>query len=124
LERISPLFAAVADSIGRFIGPKTSTSVLSPFAFCDGEVIKALLMEAGFPKVEIERLLVERRIGLATESIPKEIAGSPVRELVAKLDEPTEKALYPEIEEALRDFVEDEGIVVPQEAHLVRAIRQ
>ena len=81
-------------------------------------------MEAGFPKVEIERLLVERRICLATESIPKEIAGSPVRELVAKLDEPTEKALYSEIEEALRDFVEDEGIVVPQEAHLVRAIRQ
>jgi hypothetical protein len=81
-------------------------------------------MEAGFPKVEIERLLVERRIGLATESIPKEIAGSPVRELAAKLDEPTEKALYSEIEEALRDFVEDEGIVVPQEAHLVRAIRQ
>ena len=124
MERISPLFAAVADSIGRFIGPKTSTSVLSPFAFCDGEVIKALLMEAGFPKVEIERLLVERRICLATESIPKEIAGSPVRELAAKLDEPTEKALYSEIEEALRDFVEDEGTVVPQEAHLVRAIRR
>ncbi len=121
---ISPLFAAVADSIGRFIGPEASTSVLSPFAFRDGEVIKALLMEAGFPKVEIERLLVERRICLATESIPKEIAGSPVRELAAKLDEPTEKALYSEIEEALRDFVEDEGTVVPQEAHLVRAIRR
>ena len=53
---ISTLFAAVADSIGRFIGPKASTSVLSPFEFRDGEVIKALLMGAGFPKVEMSRL--------------------------------------------------------------------
>ncbi len=120
---ISPLFAAIADAVGGYIGPEASTSALSPFAFRDAEVIKALLTEAGFSKIEIENLVVERRIGPAKQSIPKEIAGAPVGALVAKLDESTEKALYRDIEEALRDFVQHDGIVVPQEAHLIRATR-
>ena len=81
-----------------------------------GDVLSASL-------IEIENLVVERRIGPAAESIPKEIASSSIAELVAKLDESTEKAFYRDIEETLRDFVQHDGIVVPQEAHLVRATR-
>lgn len=120
---ISPLMAAVADAAGQYISPEAATSALSPFAFRDIEVIKALVREAGFPEIEVENLEVERRIGAAAESIPKEIASLPVGELVAKLDESTEKALYGDIEEALKDFVQHDGIVVPQEAHLIRATR-
>lgn len=118
---ISPLFAAIADAAGQYIGPEASTSALSPFAYRDIEVIKGLVVDAGFVQINVEPLVVERRIGPAKEGIPKEIAGAPVGTLVAKLDEPKQKSLYEDIEEALRDFVEDGGIVVPQEAHLIRA---
>ena len=81
------------------------------------------MIEAGLPNNEIEELEVERRIGPADEAIPKEIAGAPVGSLVAKLDVSAEKALYGEIAEALLDFVQHDGIVVPQQAHLIRAIK-
>ena len=118
---ISPLFAAIADGAGRYIGCKASTSALSPFAFRDSAVIKALIVEAGFPKIEMENLVIQRRIGPAKESIPKEIAGAPVGAYVAALDEETQKALFDDLKDALRDFVKHDGIVFPQEAHPVRA---
>ena len=118
---ISPLFAAIADAVGRYVSDEASTSALSPYAFRDIAVIKALVLEAGFAGIQTENLVVERRIGPAKESIPNEIFGGSVGPFVAKLDESTQKALFDDIGEALRGFVEHDGIVVPQEAHLIRA---
>ena len=120
---VSPLFAAIAEACDRYIGPEASTSALSPFAYRDIKVIKALLLEAGFPEVKVDPLAVERRIGPAKEAIPKKIAGAPVGTLMAKLDGPTQKPLYDDIEEALSGYVVNGGIVVPQEAHLIQATK-
>ena len=40
---------------------------------------------------------------------------------VEKLDESTQKAMFDDVAEALQDYLEHDGIVVPQEAHLIRA---
>jgi len=69
---ISPLSAAIAEVTGRYIGP-ASASALSPLAFRDAKIIKALLIEAGLPNIAIEELGVERRIGPADEAILKRL---------------------------------------------------
>lgn len=109
---VSPLFAAIADA---------AKSALSPYAYRDGELIKALVTEAGFSAINMEILVVERRIGPPEESIPNEIFGGSVGPFVAKLDESTQKTLFDDVAEALHDYLEHDGIVVPQEAHLIRA---
>jgi len=118
---ISPLFAAIADAADRYIGAEAATSALAPYAFRDGEVINSLITEVGFSRVEMEILVVERRIGPPEKAIPNEIFGGTVGPFVSKLDESTQKALFADVAEALRDFVEHDGIIVPQEAHLIRA---
>ena len=118
---VSPLFAAIADAADRYINADAAKSALSPYAYRDGELIKALVTEAGFSAINMEILVVERRIGPPEESIPNEIFGGSVGPFVAKLDESTQKTLFDDVAEALQDYLEHDGIVVPQEAHLIRA---
>lgn len=119
---VSPLSAAIADATGRYVGDEASKSALSPFAFRDLEVIKGLLVDAGFAEVDTEILVLERRIGPPEESIPKAIASSPVGVFVGQLDDPSQEALFHDVSEALRDYLEHDGMVIPEETHLVRAI--
>ena len=118
---VSPLFAAIGDAAERYISTEAATSALSPFAFRDGEVIKALVTEAAFSMIEMEKIVIERRIGQPEESIPKEIFGSHMGPFVEKLDESTQKAMFDDVAEALQDYLEHDGIVWPEEAHLIRA---
>jgi len=118
---VSPLFAAIGDAAARYISEEASISALSGYAFRDLAVIKALVLEAGFLQIQTENVVVQRRIGPPEKSIPLEIAGNTVGAFVAKLDNQTREAMFAEIGDAVQDYLEPDGLVFPQEAHLIRA---
>ena len=118
---VSPLNAALADALTRYVSVAAAKSCLAPFAFRDYRVIKALMVEAGFQHIKMETLVVERRLGPAEESIPRTIAGTPYANDVAKLDREIQEGLIKEAGEALRQYRVDDGLAIPQETHLIRA---
>ena len=121
---VSPVNAAISDALARYVNDEAAQSALSPYAFRDAEVIKGLMIEAGIQGITMETLVVERLImGQGEESIPKMMAGTPYGVDFGKADEATQRAVVKDVVEALQGFQGDNGIVVPEETHLIRATR-
>ncbi len=120
---VSPLVTALADALRRYVSDEAAQSALAPNEFSDSEVIKALLAEAGFQAIRREILRFDRNIGPAQESIPKEMAGSPYWDAVMKLDRAAKDALVNDVGEALLEFQNISGFAIPQETHMIRAMK-
>ncbi len=120
---VSPVNAAISDALARYVNQEAAQSALSPYAFRDAEVIKGLMIEAGIQGITMETLVVERLMGQGEDSIPRMMEGTPYGVDFAKADEATQRAVVKDVVEALQEFQGDNGIVVPQETHLIRATR-
>jgi ubiquinone/menaquinone biosynthesis C-methylase UbiE len=118
---VSPFFAALADALTRYVSIESATRSLAPFTFRDPEVIRALMVDAGFQAIDMKILMVERQLGPMEESLPKEIAGTPFGQDVAKTGRTTQAALVKDVDEALRHFRVGDCFTIPQHTHLVRA---
>ncbi len=112
------------DALRRYVSDEAAKSALAPNEFSDSEVIKALLAEAGFQAIRREILRFDRNIGPAQESIPKEMAGSPYWDAVMKLDRAAKDALVNDVGEALLEFQNISGFAIPQETHMIRAMKR
>ena len=120
-SEISEIAAAQSVALAKYVSAEAAKSSLAPFSFRDYDDIKALMVEAGFQAIQLETLVVERRMGPAEESIPRGIAATPYSNDVAKLDRATRDALVREIGEALQKYRVDDGFAIPQPTHLIRA---
>ena len=112
---------AIADGLTRYVSAEIAKQSLGPFSFSDQDVIRGLLVEAGFSKIEMEVLVVERRIGPVEVSIPRNKASTPYASDVAKLDIVTRTAMVKDIAEALEKYRVEGSLAVPQETVLIRA---
>ena len=120
-SEVSPLNAALADALARYVSAEVAKKSLMPYSFHDPEVIRALVVESGFSEIQMKILVVERRIGPAEESIPEEMASSAYAEDVGKLERTALTAMVKQVGEALQDYRKDDGFATPQHAHLIRA---
>ena len=119
---VPPLATAIADGLTRYVSAEVAKTSVSPFVLNDSEVIQTLFVDSGFLEIQMETMVVERRIGPPEESIPREMVSSAYADDVGKLDMATRAALVDEVGEALRDYRTDDGIAIPQHTHLIRAI--
>jgi hypothetical protein len=53
--------------------------------------------------------------------VPGYLSATPVAGVVATLDEPTRAAILREVETSLQDYLDDDGLAAPIEAHVVVA---
>lgn len=120
-SEISPLFVAIGEGLTKHMGSKLAQRAAAPFSFRDGQVIEDLLREAGFGQVDMRVLTVTRRIDPITQSLPRELAGSPIGQDFDKADEASKAALIDDVDLALKGFREDGGVAIPQRTHLVVA---
>ena len=118
---LPPWGIAIADGLTRYVSAEIAKQSLGPFSFRDPDVIRGLLVEAGFSKVEMEVLVVERRIGPAEVSIPGDMASTAYANDVAKLGIVTRPAMVKDIAKALEKSRVEGGLAVPQETLLIRA---
>lgn len=118
---LPPLGIAIADGLTRYVSAEIAKQSLGPVSFSDPDVIRGLLVEAGFSKIEMEVLVVERRIGPAEVSIPGNMASTAYASDVAKLDIVTRTAMVKNMAEALEKYRVEGGLAVPEETLLIRA---
>ena len=117
----SPFITAVADALTRHLSADAAARVKAPFALGDEDELRAHFEEAGFKDVEIEATPIIRRMLPPEESVPGQLAATPVGPEVAALDEATRNAMVEDIGAALAGYRDDAGMAVPQGTFIVLA---
>lgn len=90
-------------------------------ALGDAETLRALLVHAGFRDVRIQIAILVMRFPSVDAFIPGQFAATPFAGAVAALDAAARTALLEDVRVALRSYTDDEGVAVPNEAHIAMA---
>jgi SAM-dependent methyltransferase len=115
----SPGFAAYADALDRHGGP--GALMRRPFGLPDAGRIRALVTAAGFHDVRVTTAVVQARFPSVRAFVERQAAASPLAGPVAALPTASREALVRDLESALADRVDDDGLRFPADSHLVRA---
>jgi ubiquinone/menaquinone biosynthesis C-methylase UbiE len=117
----NPFNQAVAAGLARHVGAEAAASIRAPFAHGDAQALRTLIADAGFHGVEIQVQVLHRRMLPPDASIPGYLASTPMAQTVGALAAEVRTALLRDIGEALQRYRHPEGLVIPQETHLVLA---
>jgi SAM-dependent methyltransferase len=114
-----PWQQAVAEALERHVSAEAAASIRAPFALGDAAELRALLMGAGFRTVHIRIESQMIRHPSLEAFVPGYLSATPVAGVVATLEEATRAAILREVKTLLHAYVDDDGLAVPIEAHLV-----
>jgi ubiquinone/menaquinone biosynthesis C-methylase UbiE len=118
----APAFQALEAALARRIGPVRAA--LPPFGLGDAEAVRALVIGAGFREVRILAEVKTTRFRSGEHMVRTVVAGAP--SMLAALAEQGEAALDAiarEVAEAMRGYLDDDGLAFPQATHIVTALR-
>jgi ubiquinone/menaquinone biosynthesis C-methylase UbiE len=116
-----PWQRAVAEALERHVSTEAAASIRAPFALGDTTELRALLMEAGFHTVHIQIESQMIRHPSLEAFVPGYLSATPVAGVITTLEEPTRAALLQKVKTILHAYVDDDGLAVPIEAHIVVA---
>jgi ubiquinone/menaquinone biosynthesis C-methylase UbiE len=118
----SPGFAVLAESLARHVGPAAAALMRAPFVFGDAsEGLRSLLSAAGFGEMHIRSDVRMVRFASPEAFVRCQVAGSPLTQHVARVDDAARAALIRDVSAGLKNYTNDEGIAFPIEGHLVVA---
>lgn len=117
----SPCNLATAEVLARHLGPEAATRSQAPFAFGNATALRSLISEAGFQDIEIQAVVLTRRMLPPETSIPGHLASTPIGPEIAALDETARAAIVEEISKALDAYRTPEGLAIPQATHIALA---
>ncbi|MBI3301647.1 MAG: hypothetical protein HYZ72_06170 [Deltaproteobacteria bacterium] len=120
----SPGTAALVDALERHVSAEAAAIMRAPFALGDAEELRALVAGAGFRDVTIRIAVRMVRFPSPEEFVRRLVAAVPLAGLadaVARVDVDARAALIGDVSAALRSYVDDEGLAVPMESHVVVA---
>lgn len=116
-------YATVADALERHVSDEAAAMMRSPFPSWDVSEIRALAREAGFSEVTVVIGIGPMRYPSAAELLRREAASSPLAGPLGALNPDVRDALVEDVGEALGEYTDDEGIVIPMETYLLTANR-
>lgn len=116
-----PAYIALADALERFVGPDAAAMMRSPFSRWGVNEVRALFSDAGFERVRVRIEVASLRYPSAREFLRREAASSPLAPVVNTLDEKRRDGLVRELESALADHTDDDGVVCGVESYVIVA---
>lgn len=114
-----PWQRAVAEALERHVSTEAAANIRAPFALGDAAEVRALLTGAGFRTVHIRIESQMIRHASLEAFVPGYLSATPVAGVVATLKEATREAILQEVETLLHVYMDDDGLAVPIEAHIV-----
>lgn len=114
-------YEELVEALERHAGDDAGMMMRSPFRGFTRDELHALAEDAGFrePVVTIEISSV--RYPSVAEFVRREAASSPLAGPLGSLDRDVRTELLRDVEEALRGYVDDRGIVIPLDTHVLVA---
>ena len=124
----NPATHALADALDRHVGPGASVTKRGEHALSDPDALNRLVTGAGFADVAIATVVKTVRFPSAQEYVRIQLSATPLAGLVAGHD-PEEvtrlvAALSQDVDTALADYHDDQGLGFPQEVHVLTGIRR
>jgi len=117
----NPYIAALAKAAARHVSGEVAAGLRTVCALGDADVLRSLLLQAGFREVRISIAILVMRFASVDAFVPGQFAATPFAGAVAALDANARAALLEDVRVALRPYTDDTGIAVPNEAHVAIA---
>ena len=119
----NPGYVELSEALRHHVGDDAGATMRSPFPAWDGDDLRALARDAGFggPSITIE--IGSVRYPSVEEFVRREVASSPLSEHLGDAAQEVRTAIVRDVENALREYTDDEGIVFPMESHFLTARR-
>jgi hypothetical protein len=99
----------------------TAATLRAPFALGDAATVRALCLQAGFRTVHLRIESRLTRYPALEALVPGFLAATPAAAALAALAPTTRTALFREVTTRVQAYVDDDGLAVPMEAHVVVA---
>jgi ubiquinone/menaquinone biosynthesis C-methylase UbiE len=116
-----PFYSALADALERYVDPEAAASLRAAFTLAHADQLRALIAGAGFRDIRIRIRSRLTRYPSLPEYVLGYLSGTPMAGAVTALDETTRTAMVEHVCSTLRDYVDDDGMAAPWEAHLAIA---
>lgn len=106
-----PLFAAMADALGKHIDSQAGSFVHIVFSLHDEQELRELMKGAGFHEVDVQKTRTTLPLPPAKEFLWQYVASTPLINLVAKASDESRAALEEEVSNKWQDFTIDEVLM-------------
>ena len=117
----SPGYVVLADALDRHLEEGAGEMMRSPFDAWDTADLRTLVEDAGFGDVTTTIGIGSERFPSIEEFVRREIVVTPLADRFESADSTTRSALIGAVEDGLRDYVDDDGLVFPHEVSVVTA---
>lgn len=107
-----PLFAAMADALGKHIGPRAASFVHAVFSLHDEQALRELMTGAGFHEIDLRKTRKTLPLPPPNEFLWQYVSSTPLNNLVAQASDETRAALEGEVVNKWRDFTTDGKLVL------------
>ena len=118
-----PLFAVVAGVLEGVFGPEATIGFRDSSSLCDREALRSLLVEAGFRDIRVRLEVKMARYPDSMDFLAGYLSVFPIATAVAALPEADRLAMLGRMAMGLGDFMDDDGLAVPMESHVVTATK-
>jgi len=119
----SPAYVALAGLLDRQVSPQAGAMMRSPFCTWRLEELRGLFREAGFEGAQVRIEVGSLRYPSCREFLRREAASSPLAGPISALRDDVRNELIRELEVALSDHVDDDGVVCVIESYVAVAQR-
>jgi ubiquinone/menaquinone biosynthesis C-methylase UbiE len=102
-----PLFAAMADALGKHIGPQAASFVHIVFSLHDEQELRELMKGAAFHEIDVQKTRTTLPLPPPKEFLWQYVSSTPLTNLVAQTSDETRAALEQEVDSKWRDFTTD-----------------
>jgi SAM-dependent methyltransferase len=119
--RNCPGFHSLAEALGNHVSSEAAAFMHSPFSLANEHELSSLVEQAGFHDVKIRLATKQLFFPSPEEFVKRYVAASPLAAMVAKAESSSQEALLENVTEALRSYVNHDGLAFPIETHFVLA---
>ena len=117
----NPGYVELAETLQHNVGDGAGATMRSPFPSWDGDDLRALARDAGFSEPSITVEIGSMRYPSAEEFVRREAASSPLSESLRDVALVVRESLIHDVENGLREYTHDDGIVFPMESYVLTA---
>ena len=121
--KFNPGYVELAKALKEYVGDDAEVMISSPFPEWEREDVRILAREAGLREPSLTIEIGSMRYPSAEEFVRREAASSPLSESLGGLMQEARETLVHEVEYALREYTDDDGIVFPMESYILTAHR-
>jgi ubiquinone/menaquinone biosynthesis C-methylase UbiE len=120
IER-QPFFVALVDVIESHVSADVGALQRAAFTLGDADELRGLLTAAGFRTPHLRLVVKLIRAPSLAEYLPGYITATPMAGAVAAMEETARTAMFQDLQGRLRSYVDDTGLAVPMECHVIVA---